>query len=328
MSVDAGFDVDVDTMEGRDSGGKGKGKKKFKPVNFNDFYKRYAYVANLVAAYPELREYYNSILEYYNKNNGQMPPANWLKELKAENAWFQQRDANQEEWDFAQQDPSLQQETATVLRLNRDKIIRWAAQRGIEIPEDQIEELALDATRNKWADDPGQLELNLGIFIGQAGQSADLRGTAGDFQTDLRNWSRKNGINLSDDAINQYVQRLTLNQQTLDDAKQEIRDNYMVGAFPAWEEQIRAGTDPDSIISPYRNKVSTLLEIPEDQLSWDDSLMQKAMQGVGEDGKPKVVPLWQYERDIRSDPRWQQTDNAYETYARVGNDLLRMFGLR
>jgi len=158
VSVDAGFDVDVDTMEGRDSDGKGKGKKKFKPVNFNDFYKRYAYVANLVAAYPELREYYNSILEYYNENNGQMPPANWLKELKAENAWFQQRDANQEEWDLAQQDPSLQQETATVLRLNRDKIIRWAAQRGIEIPEDQIEELALDATRNKWADDPGQLE--------------------------------------------------------------------------------------------------------------------------------------------------------------------------
>jgi len=152
--------------------------------------------------------------------------------------------------------------------------------------------------------------------------------TAGDFQTDLRNWSKKNGINLSDDAINQYVQRLTLNQQTLDDAKQEIRDNYMAGAFPAWEEQIRAGTDPDSIISPYRNKVSTLLEIPEDQLSWDDPLMQKAMQGVGEDGKPKVVPLWQYERDIRNDPRWQKTDNAYETYARVGNDLLRMFGLR
>ena len=328
MSVDAGFDVDVDTIEGRESGGKGKGKKKFKPVSFNDFYKRYAYVANLVAAYPELREYYNSILEYYNNNNGQMPPANWLKELKAENSWFQQRDANQEEWDFAQQDPSLQQETATVLRLNRDKIIRWAAQRGIEIPEDQVEELALDATRNKWADDPTQLELNLGVFIGQAGQSSDLRGTAGDFQTDLRNWARKNGIALSDDAINQYVQRLTLNQQTLDDAKQEIRETYMIGAYPAWEEQIRSGVDPDSIISPYRNKISTLLEIPAEQLSWDDPLMQKAMQGVGEDGKPKVVPLWQYERDIRSDPRWQKTDNAYETYARIGNDLLRMFGLR
>lgn len=330
MSVDAGFNVDVDTIEGRPeptAAGK-KGKKKLQPVNFNDFYKRYAYVANLIRAYPELRDYYQNILDYYNKNNGQMPPANWLKELKAENPWFQARDSNQQEFDLAQQDPNQQRNVETVLRLNRDKIVRWAAQRGIEIPDEELENLALDATKNKWADDQGQLELNLGVFLGTAGKSSDLRGTAGDFQTDLRNWARKNGIALSDDAINQYVRRLTLNQQTIDDAKQEIRETYMIGAYPAWEQQIRSGVDPDSIISPYRDKVSNLLEIPQDNLTWEDPLIQKAMQGVGEDGKPRVVPLWEYEREIRKDSRWQQTDNAYATYAKIGNDLLSMFGLR
>lgn len=327
MSVDAGFDVDFDTVEGREAAPKA-GKKKFKPVNFDDFYKRYAYVAKLIDAYPELRQYYQEILDYSNKNRGQMPPADWLKERRAKNPWFAARDANQQEFDFAREDPNQQRNVETVLRLNRDKIIRWAAQRGIEIPDDQIEDLALDATRNKWADDDTQLELNLGVFIGTAGQSSDLRGTSGDFQNQLLTWARKNGITMSEDAVRQYVQRLTLRQQTLDDAKQEIRDTYMIGAYPAWEQQIRSGVDPDSIISPYRSKVSSLLEIPEGDLGWDDPLVQKAMQGVGEDGKPRVVPLWEYEREIRKDARWQTTDNAYATYAKIGNDLLSMFGLR
>lgn len=331
MSVDAGFDVDIDTTEGRQEQPKDKskkGKKKREPVSFNDFYKRYAYVANLIKAYPELSDYYTKILDYYNKNNGQMPPADWLKELKAKNPWFQNRDSNQQEFDIAQQDPSLQKNVETVLRLNRDKIIRWAAQRGIEIPDEQLQELALDATRNKWADDQTQLELNLGVFLGRAGQSEDLRGTAGDYQTQLQTWATKNGINLSPDAISQYVQRLTLNQQTIEDAKQEIRTTYMMGAYPAWSEQIKSGVDPDSIISPYRSKVSSLLEISENDLTWDDPLIQKAMQGVDAEGKPRVMPLWEYEQEIRKDSRWQQTDNAYATYAKIGTDLLKMFGLR
>jgi len=327
VSVDAGFDVDIDTVEGREQD-KPKKKKGFDPVSFGDFYKRYSYVANLIEAYPELQQYYNDILEYYNNNNGQMPPANWLKEKRAQNPWFQARDSNQEAFDFARQDPALQDDVNTALRRNQAKILRWAAQRGIEIPDERLEELTLDATRNKWADDDVQLELNLGVFLAQGGQPGDLRGSAGEFETELLTWSRKNGINLSQDAIRQYIQRLTLNQQSIDDAKQEIRETYMVGAYPAWEEQIRGGTDPDSIISPYRARVSSLLEIPEENLGWDDPLVQKAMQNVDAEGKPRVMPLWEYEREVRKDTRWQQTDNAYATYAKVGNDLLRMFGLR
>ena len=327
MSVDAGFDVDFDTTEGREAAPKA-GKKKFKPVNFDDFYKRYAYVAKLIDTYPELRQYYQEILDYSNKHRGQMPPADWLKERRAKNPWFQARDANQQEFDFAREDPNQQRNVETVLRLNRDKIVRWAAQRGIEIPDDQIEELALDATRNKWADDQTQLELNLGVFLGTAGQSSDLRGTAGDFQTDLRNWARKNGIALSEDALAQYVQRLTLNQQTIDDAKQEIRETYMIGAYPAWSDHIEAGFDIADIAAPYRSVIANGLEQSEDAITLDDPLMKKIFQAVGPDGKPVVVPIYEAERMMRQDSRWPKTNNAYAIYTDVGTDLLKMFGFR
>lgn len=332
MTVDAGFDVDIDTTSGRPARPprKGKGKGRQQPVSFEDFYKRYDYVANLIATYPELRDYYLKILDYANKNRGQMPPDNWLKELRARNEWFQARNSNQQEFDVAEQDPSLKQDVTTAINLNKQKILNWSATRGIEIPADKIDELARDATRNKWADDDVQLEKNLSIFIGRAVEAGrrDLRGTAGDFQTDLLSWAKKNGITLSDSAAAQYIERLTFNRQTLDDAKQEIRNTYMLGAYPAWAEQIKNGLDPDSIVSPYRSAASTLLEIPEEQLSWDDNIIKKAMQGVGPDGKPGVVPLWEYERMVRQDPRWQKTDNAYRTYTDVGTAILRTFGFR
>ena len=328
MTVQPDFNVDVDTTGGRQTQPTGK-KKKYTPVSFEDFYKRYDYVANLIAAYPELQDYYTQILNYANSNRGQMPPDTWLRELKAKNPWFQQRNANQQEWDIAQQDPTLQEDVKTAVNLNKDKILNWAAQRGIQIPGDKLNELANDATRNKWADDTVQLEKNLAVFIGRSvREGADLMGTAGDYQQQLTSWASKNGIKLSNDAAAQFIERLTLKQQTLDDAKQEIRNTYMIGAFPAWEDQIRKGIDPDSILSPYRSAAASLLEIPEDQLGWDDQIIKKAMQGVDANGKPSVVPLWEYERQVRQDPRWQKTDNAYKTYTDVGTSILRMFGFR
>jgi len=333
VTVDAGFNVDINTTGGRPAqpARTGRGRKdRPKPVSFQDFYKRYDFVANLILTYPELRDYYTQILNYANEHRGQMPPDNMLKEIRAKNPWFKQRNDNQQEFDVAEQDPSLKQNVQTAIGLNKQKILNWSATRGIEIPNDKIDELARDATRNKWADDDVQLEKNLSIFIGRSleGGQRDLRGTAGDFQNQLLSWAKKNGIALSDSAAAQYIERLTFKRQTLDDAKQEIRNTYMLGAYPAWADQIKNGVDPDSIVSPYRSAAAELLEIPEEQLSWNDNIIKKAMQGVGPDGKPGVVPLWEYERMVRQDPRWQKTDNAYRTYADVGTALLRTFGFR
>jgi hypothetical protein len=86
--------------------------------------------------------------------------------------------------------------------------------------------------------------------------------------------------------------------------------------------------DPADIAAPYKQRMARLLEVDENEIDLNDQLLQRGMQGVGADGKPSVVPLYSFEKQVREDPRWQYTDNAYETYTRVGTDLLRMFGFR
>ena len=88
------------------------------------------------------------------------------------------------------------------------------------------------------------------------------------------------------------------------------------------------GDDPVDIAAPYKQRMARMLEMGEDEIDLNDSLLQKAMQGVGADGKPSVTPLYAFDREIREDPRWPQTDNAYEIYTRAGTDLLKTFGFR
>jgi hypothetical protein len=40
------------------------------------------------------------------------------------------------------------------------------------------------------------------------------------------------------------------------------------------------------------------------------------------------LPLYEFEKMVRDDPRWQKTDNAYQLYTRAGTNLLQMFGFR
>jgi hypothetical protein len=115
-------------------------------------------------------------------------------------------------------------------------------------------------------------------------------------------------------------------RQTLDDVKNDLRKTYLAGMYPAWAEKIGQGLDPSVLFEPYRDTAKRLLEV--DNLDFNDPIMRRAAQYVGPDGKPGQLPLYEFEQEIRKDPRWQYTDNAYESYANVGTDLLRMFGLR
>ena len=75
--------------------------------------------------------------------------------------------------------------------------------------------------------------------------------------------------------------------------------------------------------------MASLLEIGDaDQIDFNDQLLKRGLQSVGADGKPRVMPLYEFEQQIRKDPRWDKTDNAYEVYANVGTNLLRTFGFR
>jgi hypothetical protein len=113
---------------------------------------------------------------------------------------------------------------------------------------------------------------------------------------------------------------------TIDDIQAEIRMKS-ASAFPAYAEQINNGVSVDSLASAYKGAISTILEVDPDSVTYNNPYLRRALQAVGSDGKPTVVPVWQFERDLRSTKEWEYTDNAIAYTDNVSMKILRDMGL-
>lgn len=254
----------------------------------------------------------------------------WIQRTLPRTQWAQNRTALQEagEIEFAQgQTPSGRADYEASINDRRLAIGEMASRIGVTLSEQELDDIARKARLEKLNDVEVQ-RLLYPYLEEDLADGVDLAGDAGANQTSLKTWAARNGIDLDNNAISKYIMNMTKNNQTLDDVKQEIRMTYLRGAFPAWADRIEAGYDPEDIVSPYRASAAKLLEVDADQLGFDDPLIKMSLQNVGADGKPSVLPLYEFERKVREDPRWDKTNNAYATYTQVGQDLLKMFGFR
>lgn len=113
---------------------------------------------------------------------------------------------------------------------------------------------------------------------------------------------------------------------TTDDIQAEIRATS-ASAFPSYSDQINNGISVDSIASAYKGAMANILERDADSITYEDPTLRSALQFVGPDGKPSVKPLWQFEKDLRSKPEWEYTNNARNSIDSLSLKVLRDMGL-
>jgi len=187
-----------------------------------------------------------------------------------------------------------------------------------------LRDLAVQARRMNM--NPSELNNALSNYV--AFDSGNIQGSAGMAQRNIKAWSLKNGLQLTDNMVNSYTKDIIAGNTTEEDVLQDLRNTYLVGSFPAWSDRIQAGMDPADIAAPYKQQMGNLLEVDPETLDLNDNLLQMGLQGVGADGKPSVVPMYEFKKMIRKDPRWDKTDNALDEYTSAGMNILQMFGLR
>lgn len=273
----------------------------------------------LLDAYPGLRKYFNNAFEEYKAN-----PAGFSLEAFqlgfAELPFFQKhKDAWVEDRKTELEYPELWEKS---VQADVESLRDLAAQYGAQVTDDVLRDLAIKKRRGGLND--AQMQNVLATYSVVKGQQAT--GAAGRAKEDVMTWARANGLPASEDMLTPYLERVAAGDQTVDDVKAELRRTYLVGMYPAWADKIEAGYDPSSLFSPYVDYARKTLE--DDSIGMDDPLVKRMTQAVGSDGKPMVVPLYEAQKLMRQDSRWQKTDNAYETYARAAQDILSTFGFR
>ena len=306
-----------------DSPGK-KDKKSEKKVTPKDYLANLGFAMKLIESDPSLQEFIKKVRQHMTENKGRTPTKYELDEMKQGLDWFERYDALQEEARMQQMDPRRRADFETSLRLQRERVSELARSYGVTLDQNTLDTIALDARLDGLTDI--EIQDRFGPILERlvtAGE--DLGGTAAEFERNILQWSRSNGLRLTGQTIARYVKAGVEGRSTLEDIKNDLRRTYLVGMYPGWADKINQGSDPSDLFEPYREAASNLLELPE--IDFDDPIMKRASQAIGDDGKPVQLPLYQFEQEVRKDPRWQKTNNAVESYNRLADQVLGMFGL-
>jgi hypothetical protein len=137
----------------------------------------------------------------------------------------------------------------------------------------------------------------------------------------LKSVARLNGITLSDDKINSYVTDIR-NGKDVNVIKDSIRQMAGLGRSEKVNKLLAEGNDLDTIYSPYKTTMASLLEVPEDQIDLNDSALQGVFGPTGE------MSIYDFRKALKKDSRWQYTNNAREKAYSAVNRILQDFGFR
>jgi hypothetical protein len=152
-------------------------------------------------------------------------------------------------------------------------------------------------------------------------------GPSGKFFTEFKNFAAKNGIMLSDSAATDYANKAVAGVVDADTVYSTLRESA-ASAFPQLADKIKSGIDLKTLADPYIQSMSNILEIPYTGIDLFDPKIRGALSYTQADGKVGTKSIYDFEKELRKDVRWQYTDNAKKEVADSTLRVLQDFGFQ
>lgn len=151
-----------------------------------------------------------------------------------------------------------------------------------------------------------------------------FKGAAADNFNALRDTALANGIDINKAFSSQLPGWLdALNKgANIEDFKNIIRGVAKIGMPEKVSKLMDQGIDLKTIYAPYQNLMENVLQLPRGSVTLDDPTLRAAVTSEGE------VPLYQFERNLRQDNRWQYTDSARQEVSSAVTKVLKDFGFQ
>jgi hypothetical protein len=137
----------------------------------------------------------------------------------------------------------------------------------------------------------------------------------------LMSVAKSNGLTPSSLQLDEWNRRIQ-NGEDINIIKKNIRDTASLGLPDNIKKMMADGTDLETIYAPYKNLMYQVLEINPESIDLNDSTLRSAIGINGE------MPIYEFQRKLRKDPRWQYTNNAREEVSSVALKVLRDFGFQ
>lgn len=203
------------------------------------------------------------------------------------------------------------------------QVRQLAAQIGAAIPEGKLAKIAQNMIET--GADEDQMRYALGEYVNFT-KDGTLKGEAAMHEYTMKQYAASMGITIDNQTIKNQAQRVIRKIATTQDFEDQVRQQAK-SMFPGYEDQIDAGSTIRDIAAPYMQMMGNELELPDTSINVVDPIIKKAMNGLDAKGRPAGVSLTDFQQQLRSDPRWRNTQKAQNNAMQTGVKVLQDMGL-
>lgn len=211
---------------------------------------------------------------------------------------------------------------------------------GIALTDAQADEIAQKIYLGFLDDDENAIRAFLVPFIGRTTSivgGKTITGFSGqalkDYQT-LQSIAKANGMTLAQilpgisatttggDLEEAVLEKIALGELDVNRISQDARMMAAIGQPEFVRNLLNQGYDLDQVYSPYKNTMAAVLELNPEQIDLNDPTLRSAISDKGE------TNLYDFQRQLRKDSRWQYTQNARQEVSDITLNVLRDFGFQ
>lgn len=149
-----------------------------------------------------------------------------------------------------------------------------------------------------------------------------LGGEAGRNLQALKQTAAANGIDLNKafgSELQDWIRKINAGE-SIDTYKQTIRDIAKIGLPEKVQSLVDRGVDLETIYSPYKRTMASVLEVNPETITLDDPTLRSAI------GPDREMSIYDFQRNLRQDSRWEFTDSARSEVSGLVNRVLKDFG--
>ena len=210
--------------------------------------------------------------------------------------------------------------SAQDIKVKADAIRIYATDLGVGLDDGAVNKLA-----REWAS--GNFDATtIKPQIARSGKIDFAKGSAAEQLNSLKELAGSFGMQYDEGWYNTAATNVLTGKDDIETYKQYVKEQAK-SKFPTLSAQLDQGFTVRQLASPYVQTMSNILEIDPNTIGLNDIYVNQALTGLNDKGEPSTKPLWQFEQDLRKDPRWNFTKNAQDSLMGTARKVLQDFGL-
>jgi Transglycosylase SLT domain len=306
------------SISGSSGGGGGDYTPAAPKLSMEELASEFGMTSSFLNANPELKSLFQQSIA-----NG------WSKDMfqaKLQNTkwWKNHSDKERQYLTQLYTDPATAKQTFAQAQV---QVQQLAAQLGIKLTtftKQKLSEAEYNVVAKGWND--AQLRYFLGQYV--YFPTSDYKGQGADVIDEVRSYAYSMGVTMSSQWYADNTRKVLRGLATTSDMKNQIQAQAEA-AFPQYKKQLGGGQTLADIAQPYLQSMAQILELPAGSVNLFDPTIKKALQYKDPGTLQNTTkPMWQFENDLRDDPRWKQTKNAQDSLMQVGHQVLSDFGFK